>query len=228
MPAPDAGVARFAYLPEDYNSFARLAGGPRHSGVLSEVTGGKLDRSVRYRELLRPNNITGELRTALIADGECWGNVSLFREAPGDFTGDERDFANDLAGVLGRGLRRAGVRARAVPGGVNRWPGVVVLGAAGEVVSVSEPARSWLTELGAGDASAGEGAPFAMLALAERARVEGRAWARVLADTGRWVSLHASAEGGSGGIRGAGSQSGGRWPHCCTRRSGSLPGSGRS
>ncbi|MBL1079391.1 helix-turn-helix transcriptional regulator [Nocardia sp. 2] len=196
MPPPDASVARFAYLPDDFNSFARLASGRQHSGVLSEMTGGQLDRSVRYRELLRPNNITGELRIALIADGDCWGNVSLFREAPRDFTSDERDFADELSGVLGRGLRRAGVRARSAPESAGRWPGVLVVGDAGEIVSISEPARSWLAELGAPDAPEHEGLPFALVALAERARGDHEAWARVRADSGRWISLHASASGG--------------------------------
>jgi hypothetical protein len=96
MPPPDAEVARFAYLPDDFNAFGALAAGRLHSGVLSEATGSRLDRSIRYRELLRPNGITGELRIALVADGACWGTLSIFREAPGDFTTDERDFAHSL------------------------------------------------------------------------------------------------------------------------------------
>ncbi|MBF6129028.1 helix-turn-helix transcriptional regulator [Nocardia brasiliensis] len=189
MPPPDAEVARFAYLPDDYNSFVALALGERHSGVLSEETGGQLDRSIRYRELLRPNNMTGELRTALVIDGACWGNISLFRERPHDFTTDERDFAHDLAAVLGRGLRTAGVLARSAPGNELRWPGVLVLDAAGQIRSISQPARSWLAELGSAD----DALPFAVLALAERARTEQEASARVRGSTGRWVSLHASA-----------------------------------
>ncbi|UFS98283.1 helix-turn-helix transcriptional regulator [Nocardia huaxiensis] len=192
MPPPDAAVARFAYLPDDYNSFARLAAGRPHSGVLSELTGGQLSRSVRYRELLRPNNITGELRIALLAGGDCWGNVSLFRESPRDFTPDERDFADQLSGVLGGGLRQAGVRARCAPDSETRWPGVLVLDGAGEIATISEPARSWLAELGARE---DEALPFALIALAERARTDRDAWARVRADGGRWISLHASATG---------------------------------
>src|SRR5262249_41629074 len=111
MPPPDASVAEFAYLDTDFNTLAQLTRGP-HSGVLTEATEGRLDRSPRYRELLRPNNIRGELRTALVDSGSCWGCFTLFREAPHDFTADERDFAHELASVLGRGFRAAGTRAR--------------------------------------------------------------------------------------------------------------------
>jgi DNA-binding CsgD family transcriptional regulator len=195
MPPPDAEVARFAYLPEDYNSFATLAAGDRHSGVLSELTDGRLDRSVRYRELLCPNNMRGELRAALVIDGACWGNISLFREAPHDFTADDRDFAHDLAGVLGRGLRTAGVRARSAADTALRWPGVLVLGDTGQIISISEPARSWLAELGSPDAAEHDVLPFAVLALAERARTGREVSSRVRTSAGRWVSLHASGTG---------------------------------
>ncbi|MFG1793383.1 LuxR C-terminal-related transcriptional regulator [Nocardia sp. NPDC049149] len=195
MPPPDAGVARFAYLPQDFNSFTTLAAGARHSGVLSEVTGGRLDRSIRYRELLRPNSMQGELRTALVIDGACWGNISLFRAAPHDFTADDRDFAHDLAGVLGRGLRTAGVRARSAADSEVRWPGVLVLDANGQVTTISAPARAWLADLGAPEAPEHDALPFAMLALAERARTDGDVATRVRAASGRWVSLHASATG---------------------------------
>jgi DNA-binding CsgD family transcriptional regulator len=198
MPPPNVEVARFAYLPDDFNAFGALATGPRHSGVLSEATGSRLERSIRYRELLRPNGVTGELRIALVADGACWGNLSIFREAPGDFTTDERDFAHLLSSVLGNGLRTAGRRARTAPGSSSRWPGVLVVDRAGHAVSVTAPARTWLAELGAPEPDGpAAGLPFAVLALAERARSEEDATARVHTTDGRWLALHASAMDGS-------------------------------
>jgi DNA-binding CsgD family transcriptional regulator len=114
MPRPDAHVARYAYLSEDYNTFAGLIGSERHSGLLSQETGGQLDRSPRYRELLKPQNLRGELRTVFVADGACWGCFAFFRETPRDFTDDELVFAHELASLLGRGFRAAGMRARSV------------------------------------------------------------------------------------------------------------------
>lgn len=195
MPPPDARVAEFAYLATDFNSLAVLAEGPRHSGVLSEATGGRPDRSPRYRELLRPNNMLGELRTALVADGSCWGCFSLFREAPGDFTEDERDYAHLLASLLGRLVRTAGVRGRGAGTGPVPWPGVIVLDASRKVVSITDAARAWLADLGF---AAEPGAlPFPLLTAVERVRGSGQATEiRVLGSSGRWIQLHASPASG--------------------------------
>jgi DNA-binding CsgD family transcriptional regulator len=199
MPPIDERVARFAFLPDDYNSHVRLARGKRHSGVLSDATGGRLDRSVRYRELLRPSNMLGELRTALVIDGACWGNVSLFREAPRDFSLDDRDFAHQLATLLGRGLRTAGVRARSTGAAATLWPGVLLLDEHNHAVSITEPARWWLEELGFIGDPAHDPLPFAVLALTERARTDTEADVR-LTGASRWVSMHASpAAGGEPG-----------------------------
>jgi DNA-binding CsgD family transcriptional regulator len=200
MPPADVRVARFAFLPDDYNSHVALARGKRHSGVLSDATAGRPDRSVRYRELLRPNNVLGELRTALVIDGTCWGNVSLFREAPRDFTLDERDFAHEVASLLGRGLRTAGVRARSTGPGAALWPGVLLLDEHSQVVSITEPARWWLEELGFTGDPAHDPLPFAVHALTQRARADTRAEVRLTGASGRWVSMHASpAAGGQPG-----------------------------
>jgi DNA-binding CsgD family transcriptional regulator len=192
MPAVNEHVARFAFLPADFNSHVRLARGKRHSGVLSDATGGRLDRSVRYRELLKPVNMLGELRTALVVDGACWGNVSLFREAPRDFDLDERDFAHRLASLLGRGLRTAGVRARPTGTGAALWPGVLLLDEHSRIVSITEQAGWWLEELGFTGDPAHDPLPFAVLALTERARTDREADVRLIGASGRWVSMHAA------------------------------------
>lgn len=187
MPPPDAAVAEFAYLGTDFNTLADLAGGRRHSGVLSEATGGRLDRSPRYRELLRPNNIRGELRTALVDGGACWGVFTLFREEPRDFTADERDFAHEVAAVLGRGFRAAGTRARATGPAADLWPGVVLLDADRRAGPVTPSAARWLAELGD---PAEEPVPFGVLSVAERVRREGaEVAARVRGRSGRWVQV---------------------------------------
>src|SRR4051812_41963640 len=47
IPVGDHGVAEFAYLPDDYNAFPTLTHAGRHSGVLSDATGGDMRRSIR-------------------------------------------------------------------------------------------------------------------------------------------------------------------------------------
>jgi len=198
MPPPDAHVAKFAYLSGDFNSLIKLARGPRHSGVLSAATGGQLERSLRYRELLAPKDIQGELRASLVVEGQAWGCFSLFRMAPADFTEVDQDFAHDLSSLLGRGLRAAGIRARTTGHPVTLWPGLVLLDENLRVESVTEPARTWLEELGHLGMSGRDALPFALLAAAERARgPEGSASARALGVSGRWVQVHASPMAGA-------------------------------
>jgi len=202
LPPPDAHVARFAYLSNDYNAIAELIRAGRHSGVLSEATGGRPERSLRYRELLRPRNPWGELRAAFVVDGSCWGCFAFFREARRDFSVAERDFAHQLASVLGRGFRAAGVRARATGGGATRWPGVLLLDADRRVESMSVPAQQWLEELGFFGVPGRDPLPFALLAVAERAQGSaGEASSRVLSEAGRWIQLHASPVSGGAGRR---------------------------
>ncbi|ARX88548.1 hypothetical protein SMD44_08035 [Streptomyces alboflavus] len=168
--APDAEVAALAYLPDDFNSFVALARADRHSGVLSTATGGDLERSLRYRELLRPNSVSGELRASCVVDGTCWGNFAFFRETPADFTEDEQDFAHDLAAVLGGGFRGAVVRGRSCGAGAGLWPGLLLFDADRRVESATGPARHWLGELGFRGAPGDEPLPYALLMVAEHAR----------------------------------------------------------
>ncbi|MCE7004041.1 helix-turn-helix transcriptional regulator [Kibdelosporangium philippinense] len=194
MPPAGPDVAAYAYLDDDFNSFTALAHAPRHSGVLSDATAGQLGRSPRYRELLRPNNIRGELRTAFVVDGSCWGCFAFFREAPGDFTEDERDFAHDVAAVLGRGFRSAGLQARGTMPG-TRWPGLLVVDAVRGIESMTHPARPWLADLGAPDER--DPLPFVLLAVAERVRrCAGEATAQVRGESGQWIQVHASPMSG--------------------------------
>jgi DNA-binding CsgD family transcriptional regulator len=202
MPKPPGNeVAEFAYLTNDYNTFPKLTQGRRHSGVLTEATAGRLDRSTRYRELLRPLDIRGELRAALVVDGACWGCFAFFREDPMDFTADERDFAHDVASLLGNSFRAAGVRARMTGRVAALWPGLILIGEDRRVESITTPARKWLEELGfPGDVNH-DPLPYALITVAERVRGNvGEASARVLGASGDWIQVLGSpALGGDPG-----------------------------
>jgi DNA-binding CsgD family transcriptional regulator len=194
MPAPDARIAEIAYLSEDYNSFVELAQRPRHSGLLTEATGGDLNRSRRYRELLSPGGILGELRATFVVDGSSWGCFSFFRDAPADFTATERDFAHDIAPLLGRAFRAAGTRARTGGPGAELWPGVLVIDGSRQVASVTPPAIKWLEEFGYFGELGREPLPFAIARLAEQVRATGHeATARMLGSSGRWIQIHAAS-----------------------------------
>lgn len=193
MPEPNATTAEVAYLAGDYNSFVELTQRRRHSGVLSEETGGDLRLSRRYRELMEPENMLGELRASFVVDGAGWGCVAFFREAPNDFTAEERDFAHHLSPLLGRAFRAAGVHARAAGPSADLWPGVIVIGSDRSVESDTPPVRNWLREFGFEGQPDRDPLPFEVLALAERVRKTGsEANARVMGDSGRWIEIHAA------------------------------------
>jgi DNA-binding CsgD family transcriptional regulator len=200
LPPRHDRMADLEYLHEDYNKFSELARSPRHSGVLSEATSGDLDRSFRYREILGPNNIRGELRTSFVADGACWGCVVIFRQAPDDFSAAERDFTHQLAYTLGCGFRAALVRTAATAAtetSASPGPGLILLDGGGRVESITVAARGWLTELGFTGDPAHDPLPHALLAVAARARhTVGDATSRAPSTSGQWVTLQASAASG--------------------------------
>jgi DNA-binding CsgD family transcriptional regulator len=191
MPPPSAYVAEIAYLPGDFNSFAELTRATRHSGVLSEATGGDLRRSRRYRDLLEPMGIDGELRTAFVVDGASWGCASFFRHD--DFSADDRDFVNVLAPLLGLCFRAAGVHARPSGPGADLWPGVITFDGNRRVESHTPATANWLQELGFDGSPSADPLPFEVMALVERVRSTGNETsARVLGESGRWMQIHAA------------------------------------
>ncbi|GAA0610135.1 helix-turn-helix transcriptional regulator [Kribbella sandramycini] len=191
MPAPTAQIAEIAYLYDDFNSFGTLFKAPRHSGVLSEATGGDLRKSRRYRELLEPVGMTGELRTAFVVDGVAWGCVSFFRQ--GDFTPEERDFANVIAPLLGLCFRSAGIHARSGGPGANLWPGVLVFDERRQLESHTPSTAGWLAELGFEGSITRDRLPYKVVSIVERVRITGReATARMLGESGRWIQIHAA------------------------------------
>jgi len=68
---------------DDVNNFRALVRSGRIAASLSQATQGDLDRSVRHRELRRPNGFGDELR-AVLSDGHGeWGALTLLRASPG-------------------------------------------------------------------------------------------------------------------------------------------------
>ena len=73
------GIVASEYLVRDVNTFASLARKRVPVGTLTQATGGKLDRSVRYQQVLEPAGIPYELRAAFVTRGRCWGAVHIAR-----------------------------------------------------------------------------------------------------------------------------------------------------
>jgi DNA-binding CsgD family transcriptional regulator len=197
LPPLHERMAELEYLRDDYNKFNALARARRHSGVLSEATAGDLDRSARYREVLRSAGVRDELRASFVINGACWGCFVIFRQAPGDFSAQERDFAHDLAPALASGIRAALVCNGPPSIAALLEPGLILLDADQRVESFTVGARRWLAELDFTGEPGRDPLPHALQAVAARVHgTDGDAISRVRTTSGRWMVLQASAASG--------------------------------
>jgi DNA-binding CsgD family transcriptional regulator len=136
------------YFEEDLDQTISMARRNRPVQLLSETTEGKLERSLRYRELLRPQGLGHELGGAFI-DGGLWGGMDLMREmGSSDFTAREVAFMKRIAPHVGAGLRTAALYSHAVTDqDTPDLPGVLTLDRNGRILSQTPPALRWLEDL---------------------------------------------------------------------------------
>jgi DNA-binding CsgD family transcriptional regulator len=176
------------------------------AGLLSEATGGKLERALRYRELIGPAGFGYEMRGALSTGAELWGGLCLNREkGRPDFESREVAFLRRVAPHLGAGLKTATFHQELHDDrDSDDAAGVLVLDQHGTVVQHNAAAERRLQELG--DLGArwreGEGLPapiWAVLGALKRALQpdtdrdrNGSPHLRVRGRSGRWLTLQAS------------------------------------
>lgn len=92
----------------DYNKFTALSHAASPVASLSAATGGRLDDSLRQRELRRPSGFEDELRAVLRSDSQVWGALTLLRErGRPHFTDAEVRQVATLTAPLAEGLRRS-------------------------------------------------------------------------------------------------------------------------
>ena len=144
------------YFEEDVNDFNGMIRARRPVAVLSETTGGHLERSLRYRVALVPRGFHFDLRAVYASGREHWGGVSIFRErGRPDFIEREAALVSRLAPHLAAGLKAAALRAQAPlvslspSTSAGDGPGVLILDAHGRVIQYTASAERWLRELGA-------------------------------------------------------------------------------
>jgi len=136
---------------------------------LSETTGGKPERALRYREVMVPLGVEHEMRGVFAVDGELWGSITAMREPESpDFDAREVAFFRRIAPHLAAGLKAAALRSEALaePNGDNS-PGVLVLDRAGRVLQYTAAAERWLRDLGdlGPGWREGDGLPLAVLSV---------------------------------------------------------------
>jgi DNA-binding CsgD family transcriptional regulator len=102
---------------DDVNDFGWMLRTGRRVALLSEATGGRLDRALRYREVLAPQGFGFDLRCVYALDGTPWGGISALRErGRADFTNREAALMSQLAPHLAAGLKAAALCAPVAPG----------------------------------------------------------------------------------------------------------------
>ena len=138
------------YFEEDLYQTSAMVREGRPVQLLSESTGGKPERSLRYRELLKPMGFAHELGS-VFSDGGGWGGMDLIRgaDAP-DFMTREAALLRRVAPHVGAGLKTAALRLRADRGADPEGPevpGVLTLDREGRVLSHTQAAERWLEDL---------------------------------------------------------------------------------
>lgn len=152
----------------DVNSFTALARARTGAASLSEATEGRLEQSVRQRELRGPNGFDDELRAVLSDDAGTWGALTLLRVAGRPhFTPTEVRFVASLTEVLAEGVRRATLRTDPAGGGDDAT-GLLVLAPDNSIEMANRAADRWLEELHGGG-SDGQ-LPTAVRSVAARVR----------------------------------------------------------
>jgi DNA-binding CsgD family transcriptional regulator len=185
------------FTEPDYNKFRVLARRSTHCGVLSVATGGAVEKSGRYRNVITAAGLEHELRLSLVSGSSCWGALTLLRapDSP-DFTVADARAAVQLADPLTDGLRIGLVLGAVASDSVPDGPGLMMLDDDGRTVAMTPAAERWLQELDEQQkrlpevirqvASAAGGLDDSHEPEAHSAR------ARVRAPSGRWLVVHGS------------------------------------
>ncbi|MDW5595275.1 helix-turn-helix transcriptional regulator [Conexibacter stalactiti] len=187
----------------DFNKFADLARGQRQVADLHTATGGRPERSARWREMNRLMDVNAELRGTFNVGGRGWGLLHMTRVSAHDqFSEADVSFVTSVAPLVARGLRASLLTTPSV-GRAGRGPGMAIFDGATRIVSATPAALAWLGEIHSLhrplDVGMGVEIPTeVMLAVTEaRARASSARDAdamrvRVRTLTGGWLVIHAS------------------------------------
>jgi DNA-binding CsgD family transcriptional regulator len=187
----------------DFNKFTDLARGPRQVADLHAATGGRPERSARWRELRTLMDSDAELRATLNAGGRGWGLLHLNRAGPArGFGAEEVAFVETIAPIVGRALRLSLVShpSRSAAG---RGPGMAIVDGDSRLVSATPEALAWFEEMESvqrlPDPALGRDVPSEVTVAALEARARALAGATVAATrtrartrSGVWLLIHAS------------------------------------
>ena len=142
------------YFEDEINQYSWMARARRPVALLSDSFAGNLDRSLCYREILRPHGHAHQARCIFMVKQELWGGIELTRDRKrADYDRDEVALLTQVAPHLGAGLKAAALRglikdeAPSVDMSAD-IPGMLTLDQRLHIVSCTSAAERWLRELG--------------------------------------------------------------------------------
>jgi DNA-binding CsgD family transcriptional regulator len=138
------------YFEDDVNGYNWLPPLRHPVRLISEATEGRLERSLRYRELLYPEGLGYELRGFSAVGREFWGHLNLDRErGRPDFDAREVALVRRITPHLGAGLKASTLRSQLPlePDG-DGAPGILVLDHRRRVTHHTAAAERLLKDLG--------------------------------------------------------------------------------
>lgn len=189
------------FLHNDFNKFNDMVRQRQAVSILSATAGSELQRSHRYREMLRPLSMADELRAIFVTDAACWGTLCLHREQ--SFTPAESAFLAQLTPHVAAGLRKALLLSSVPSTKTPDGPGVLILADDLSIVAATAAAEYWLTEIERAD---GQPLPVTIRNVAARLKaIEGglaetAPKVRLRTQSGHWLVLYASRLKGTGQI----------------------------
>jgi DNA-binding CsgD family transcriptional regulator len=195
----------------DFNKFSDLARAPRQVADLHAATGGRPERSARWREFRTLMDADAELRATFTAGGRGWGLMHLNRAGTTrGFSSDEVDFVQAIAPIVGRALRLSLI-SQPAGNDAGRGPGMAIVDAENRLVSATPEALAWFEEIESiyliPDPVLGRDVPSEVTVAAREARARATAsfdgaWAaaahatatrtRARTRNGVWLLIHAS------------------------------------
>jgi DNA-binding CsgD family transcriptional regulator len=196
----------------DFNKFSDLARAPRQVADLHAATGGRPERSARWREFRRLMDADAELRATFTAGGRGWGLMHLNRAGTTHgFSDEEVGFVEAIAPIVGRALRLSLI-SHPASNDAGRGPGMAVVDAENRLVSATPEALAWFEEIESiyliPDPVLGRDVPSEVTVAAREARARATAsfdgaWAasanaaaatrtRARTRNGVWLLIHAS------------------------------------
>src|SRR5919197_6469573 len=131
----------------DFNKFSDLARAPRQVADLHAATGGRPERSARWRELRSLMDADAELRATFNAGGRVWGLLHLNRAGTTrGFSDEEVAFVDSIAPIVGRALRLSLI-SHPAQAAAGRGPGMAIVDSENRLVSATPEALAWFEDL---------------------------------------------------------------------------------